>query len=1328
MIDPSLLPSRQLRILARIARWILGLVLAFWLVLALAWGALHGFIVPRIGQWRADVERLATQSLGAPVRIQSMTAQSNGLFPTVHFTGITVHDGAGRQALMLDKVIATVSARSLLRLGLEQLYIDAPTLDIRHLADGRWQVAGIDVVQSDASESTALDWLLEQPELVIHKGRVHFTDEQRAMRTVELHEVDLLVRNRRWSHVVRLDATPVQGDGERMQLMGEFRQPWLPSSKAPWAHWNGQWYAALHLDQVPDLPWPQDWGVQALQANGWARAWVDIQHGKPTGVALDLALPQAHVQWNNEHAPDLVLQQLKGRLQAHWADQAWHVQAQDFSFRHADGGLWPSSNWRVSASGPYEAPNQTELALDYADLAMATKVVQSLPVPQRLLDALAKWTPQGQLRQLQLQWEKSGNYQARGHVSQLMLQPQPHTQGVGTPGLKGLNASFDLNAKGGAADIDMHSGVLHFPGVFEEPAIALDSLKAQVRWSIAADGRVKVDVPQAAFSNTDAQGSLHGYWQMGETEDKRLPGYLQLQGGLVRADGARVHRYLPLQVPEIARHYVRDSVHQGVGQKVEFEVKGNLVDMPFSQPGSGRFYIKAPVKDVVYAYVPASLHQAGTPAWPALTDLHGTLVFEGASMQVQQADTGFVGHPKVRISSVSAEIADFKQARLSIKALGHTDFNATLDLVKQSPLAGFTSHALDAAHGQGTANIAFELDLPLNHLHDSKVKGRIGFQHNALQLNASTPQLQQLQGAVQFHEQGFELLNVRGQALGGSFKAEGGMASAQEGVRVLARGTATALGMQKDGNIPVVAALAQHAKGQAAYSVEVTAHQGTQQVAVRSDLRGLALDVPAPLNKLGDEAQPLTVTQTLTDPHTQALRVDVGERGFVHYAQDTSLAPSKGVRGQIVVGKPALPTEGLQPGVAAYVALPALDVDAWMRVLQPGAQGSQRGASEDAQAWMPQRIHLQVQRLLLQERELEDVYADFTHTEGAWRGRLNAKHIAGTLEYHSAHAADPSGRLFARLSHLSIPTSEAQRLNHIPEPTPQAQVQTLPALDVEVEHLEVAGKSLGKLQLKARNTVGAHGGDWLLEQFNLSTPEARWRANGYWAANAPGMPRITQLSFLLEVQSSGKLLERFGMPGVIRDGQGRLSGNIAWQGAPITPQWHSMDGGIHMQMEKGQFLKVEPGMGKLLSVLSLQSLTHRMALDFRDVFSQGFAFDFVRGDISVEQGVARTNNLQMKGLNAAVLMEGSASLSDETQDLNVVVVPEINAMTASLAATAINPVIGVGSFVAQMLLRGPLMEAATRTFHVHGTWADPVVEPLTKKPAEPAANAQGVTP
>jgi uncharacterized protein YhdP len=70
-----------------------------------------------------------------------------------------------------------------------------------------------------------------------------------------------------------------------------------------------------------------------------------------------------------------------------------------------------------------------------------------------------------------------------------------------------------------------------------------------------------------------------------------------------------------------------------------------------------------------------------------------------------------------------------------------------------------------------------------------------------------------------------------------------------------------------------------------------------------------------------------------------------------------------------------------------------------------------------------------------------------------------------------------------------------------------------------------------------------------------------------------------------------------------------------------------------------------------------------------------------------------------------------------------VVVPEINAGTASLVATMINPAIGVGSFLAQLFLRQPLIKAATQEFHVDGTWADPHVTKVNK--AAPAATATG---
>jgi uncharacterized protein YhdP len=207
----------------------------------------------------------------------------------------------------------------------------------------------------------------------------------------------------------------------------------------------------------------------------------------------------------------------------------------------------------------------------------------------------------------------------------------------------------------------------------------------------------------------------------------------------------------------------------------------------------------------------------------------------------------------------------------------------------------------------------------------------------------------------------------------------------------------------------------------------------------------------------------------------------------------------------------------------------------------------------------------------------------------------------------------------------------------------------------------------------------------------------------------------TAIRFRLDIADSGQLLARFGMKDVVRRGKGKLEGQVAWLGSPLGFNYATMDGNFNVEVESGQFLKAEPGIGKLLGVLSLQALPRRLALDFRDVFSEGFTFDFIRGDVTIQDGIAATNNLQMKGVNAAVLMEGKADIQKETQDLKVVVVPEINAGTASVVAAAINPAIGIGTFLAQLVLRQPLIRAATQEFHIDGTWADPHVTRVAKK-------------
>ena len=117
MNDSTPTPSRMLRFSAFVARWIFWLLLAITLVLAAGWGGLHGWIVPRISEFRPQLETQASRALGVPVRIGDISARSEGLLPTFELHGVAVLDPQGNEALQLPSVVVTLSPASLWRRG-----------------------------------------------------------------------------------------------------------------------------------------------------------------------------------------------------------------------------------------------------------------------------------------------------------------------------------------------------------------------------------------------------------------------------------------------------------------------------------------------------------------------------------------------------------------------------------------------------------------------------------------------------------------------------------------------------------------------------------------------------------------------------------------------------------------------------------------------------------------------------------------------------------------------------------------------------------------------------------------------------------------------------------------------------------------------------------------------------------------------------------------------------------------------------------------------------------------------------------------------------------
>jgi len=1359
-------PSRPLKAYAAVAKWSLWLLLAAWLVLVLAWGALHAWIVPRIGEFRPRLEVEAGRVLGVPVRIGAIAARSEGLVPSFELSDVVLLDPQGRPALRLPKVLAALSPRSLWNLGFEQLLIERPELDIRRAADGRLFVAGLDFSRSH-DEGRAADWFFRQTEFVVRQGIVRWTDESRGAPPLVLDSVELVMRNGARRHAMRLDATPPPEWGERFTLRGVFRQPLLSVHAGRWQDWVGQLHGDFTRVDVSRLRRYANVGVEVAAGHGAVRAWADIERGQLVGGVADVVLADVNATLAPQLQP-LVLRFVAGRVGGKRLAGGFEVQTQALQFETQEGQRWPGGNVFVRwTQGEGRQPARGELRADKLDLLALSQVAARLPLGDASHAALLAYAPKGVVDTLQATWQGPlddlQQYAARGSATRLEIAAQPavpaapgESAGVGTPGIRGAALEFDLMQAGGKGRLAIRNGAIEAPGVFEDPVVPVAELAADLQWKIEG-AAIEATVNNLKFSNADAVGEGRASWRTGSSPGARFPGVLDLQAGLSRANGARVYRYLPLGVPKSARDYVRESVLQGTATGAKFRVRGDLSRFPFADGRDGEFRVTADVRDVTYAYVPRSATGNG-PHWPPLMQLGGQLVFEGNGMQVKGATGRLAGAPGLAVKA-DARIPDLDATSVAVDGEIRGPLVQALAIVNGSPLAGFTGHALDRASGTGPAEVKLKLQLPIATIEQSKVQGSVTLAGNDIQITPDSPLLARARGVVTFNENGFALAAAQALALGGEVRLEGGSrgqpgvplpAGSDATIALRAQGTATAEGLRQAKELGFVSRLARDASGGAAYQLHLAFRRGVPEITVTSTLQGLALNLPPPLSKPADVALPLRYENVLVPGGAAGARldqiaVDIGRLASIIYVRDITGAEPRVLRGAVGVGlAPGESAQLPEQGVTGNINFASIDFDAWGRVLGsvagdgPAPPAGQAPAAGGASGYLPNVIAVRARELTVEGRTLHDVVVGGSREGPVWRASVDARELNGFVEYRQPTGAG-AGRLHARLARLAVADAAASQVESLLDEQPEK----LPALDVVVDDFELKGKKLGRLEVEAVNRgpglVAREGGirEWRLNKLRLVTPEADFSATGNWAAASaqpappggpragplpPGERRRTAMNFKLDIADSGRLLARLGMKDIVRRGRGRMEGQVAWVGSPLTIDYPSLNGNFFINVEAGQFLKADPGLAKLLGVLSLQSLPRRLTLDFRDVFTEGFAFDFVRGDVTIQQGIAATNNLQMKGVNAAVLMEGRADIARETQDLKVVVVPEINAGTASLVATMINPAIGLGSFLAQLFLRQPLMRAATQEFHIDGTWTDPRVTPVGRR--APATEAR----
>ena len=1356
-------------------RIVLWLLVTCWALFALAWAVLHGIIVPRIDEFRPQLEIQATKALGVPVRIGQVAAVAHGMVPSFELKDVVLLDPQGREALRLNRVLTAISPASLLQLNVEQLYIENPNLEIRRNLDGKIFIAGLDLSDKDKTSSGGLDWFFSQPEFLVRNGTVRWVDEKPngvmgVPPPLVLTQVDFVSRNPFNRHLLRLDATPPPEWGERLSIQGAFKQSLLSPDKGKWSDWTGDIYADFKKIDVSHLSRYIQFSSQFGQGVGQMQAWVSLRKAAWTQFTTDVVLSKVDATLGKGLAP-LALQSMSGRFIGKQIKNGFEFSTQNLKFQTQDGLSWPGGNVFFSQTEPVELSDKSIAAVDSAgefradklDLATLSLIANRLPLGAQNHANLTSLAPKGVIQSIAATWrgnlEVMTELNAKGIVTDLQIASQHNKtmlgegenlhEDLGRPGVRGARVEFEFNLNGGTAKVDIEKGELDVPGVFEEPVVPVDKLTAEVQWLVSPgsnakapeEKKIEVKINNLLINNADAQGTGQLTWRTSAPNlaisKRRFPGELDLRATLTRADASRVWRYLPTGIDKPAREYVRNSVLQGSSNKVDFTIKGDMSDMPSKNPKQGVFRVEAKVNNATVAYVPRQLQSKGDLPWPELHKINGNLIIDRHSLSVKSNSIKIVGLPRLQITQADVSIADFSTAQVVVNARGNGPLSELHGLIVTSPVNDLTSRVLAGSKFDGIGDFKFDLALPVANLQNSRVNGTINFLGNEVQITPDTPRLSQTKGSLTFNEKGFDIKEAKAQLFGGEIRFDGGNLSSKSGtssvVIIRGQGEATAGALQSAQNLSVLPNIAKYASGALTYTAELRFRQGHSELMVQSNLVGMGIDLPAPLNKSAQSAMPLTYSNTLIDKSLQAERdgktrpkdqvhITIDKLAEFKFSRDIQGETPKLIQGGIGVGlavDESLPEP--DSGVAANINVDFIDADQWGAVIaalsgteskpnqEKNTETTSVQVSKHQEDYTPSIVALRAKALVVQGRRFENIFLGASRVGSTWRANMEAKQLSGYLEYRLPVSQNGTGSVYARLARLTVGDSQVKDVEKLLDEQPTS----IPALDLIVDDFELKGRKLGRVEVEAVNLastarrVGKVDREWRLNKFNVTTSEAKFSATGVWMGEVNAN---TRLDFKLDITDAGKLLDLFGIKETVLGGAGRMEGQIAWRGSPLSMNYPSMTGQFNINIEKGQFLKSDPGVGKLLSVLSMQTIMKRLTFDFRDVFSSGFAFDFIRGDVAIARGIASTNNFQMSGVNAVVLIEGQSDVAKETQELRIVIAPEVNAGVASLlVATAINPAVGLGTFLAQLFLRQPLIEAATRELHVKGTWSDPLI-------------------
>lgn len=1307
----------------KVVKWLLGTLVVLAIVVGLLF-ATFGFVVGRMPEYRVQLQDWIGERSGLIVEFRSLSARLRLYGPELVFDDAVVRTPdrtrtlfvARRGSVGFDLWNSIANGR----VTGGRFSLEAPEIALIRTPEGKIQLLGQSALPEREIKPISLEQL-PTGRFVVHDAVVSFRDAitgrgpwslsgvsfelERSTDSMELHGMASLPRT--LGEELKFSATAEGAIENSSALLSTFDVQGEKLDLAGWA------------DLLPDA-WPApESGHGAIRVSGTLKgaellqlsAAVDVGQlttelpvwtiPLPTAAPLTPPVssdePPKHtpkhliepepavVAENPAPAPQILsYSRLAFALRAQKADNQWSVALSDVDAIRTDSS-WQakkiSARWSRNDQGMLNVSGEADRIV----LGNVWPWLVYLPESEALARVRAMQT-KGALTDVKFSFARTApdvplTYSVESKLDDVGFEPV-----LQTPGLTGISGSLDINDHAG--QLRLATKVIEFslPRMFRDVLVA-SSAEGVVSWQ-RSDAGLVLTTDQLRVQGDDGRAVARMHLTL--PSDGTSP-ILDLfaQGEDLKIGST--HKYLPADKlgPKTLEWFDRALV-DGRISTAEFTYKGPMRQFPFRK-NEGTFLARAQVQNALFDY------QEG---WQPARDLAAEVEFRNQGMRVH-ATAATIGN--VRMNQATAEIPDFRQNELSIKATAASDLDASLAFLRNSPIGPRLGETFARLGGRGPMTADVQLELPLRRLDNRKIDITARFAEATVTMQKVSAPVQSLTGELRVKNTLIAEADLKGRFLGGplSVKIE---QQSDTAAQLDAQGHAEATELRSLFSLPATVKLS----GASDYHVSMPIASGDSEAAQRrnikidSNLRGLGVTLPEPLGKGIAEERPVQVALEIDDEQLLSRTAYGDVRALIRMRQSDEgwTLDRGGVRADAIA--PALPSHRglrIEGNVQRFV------LDDWLalRGSDSTAPGAAPRDDDDAKKLSDylQAANVRVADFQMFGYRFADLRGVLQSTQSGWRVDVSGDNAAGqVLIPESFTGSQPLRATMERLVINKVPSQEGAAKEDDEDMDPR----NLPNMQIYVGSMLLGTRVVGAVDLKAtRVPQGIR-----FDSATVLAESVRADGHGQWLKTVDG-PRST-LNATIDSKDVAATLKALSYTPFVEAKRGAIKADLAWNGGYDSNILEHASGSIHIEAETGQIVNLQPGAGRVLGLFSVGALPRRLALDFSDLTEKGLAFDTVRGDFELRDGNAFTNNLLLRGPAAEIGIAGRTGLGTRDYDQTAVVTGNLGASLPVAGALAGGPVIGAAVLLFSQVFKEPLKGITRGYYRITGPWDAPVVE------------------